>query len=120
MQSQVKIGKKAKTRAAYWKKFGGGWVVAGLVYYKKNIHDLYMGIRSEENNNFSIKAEERHLIRARRSGEQRSGRVGQPSVHGRGDKWTKITDTDIRLSLCLLRLSDNIGQYLFMPLFPIL
>ena len=35
MQSQVKIGKKAKTRAAYWKKFGGGWVVAGLVYYKK-------------------------------------------------------------------------------------
>ena len=35
MQSQVKIGKKAKTRAAYWKKFGGGWVVAGLVDYKK-------------------------------------------------------------------------------------
>ena len=30
MQSQVKIGKKAKTRAAYWKKFGGGWVVAAL------------------------------------------------------------------------------------------
>ena len=51
MQSQVKIGKKAKTRAAYWKKFGGGWVVAGLVYYK-NIHDLCMGIRSEVNNNF--------------------------------------------------------------------
>ena len=86
----------------------------------KNIHDLCVGIRSEVNNNFAIKAEERHLIRARRSGEQRSGRVGQPSVHGRGDKWTKITDTDIRLSLCLLRLSDNIGQYLFMPLFPIL
>ena len=35
MQSQVKIGKKAKTRAAYWKKFGVGWVVVGLVDYKK-------------------------------------------------------------------------------------
>ena len=116
MQSQVKIGKKAKTRAAYWKKFGGGWVVAGLVDYKK----YSRFVLGEPINNFAIKAEERHLIRARRSGEQRSGRVGQPSVHGRGDKWTKITDTDIRLSLCLLRLSDNIGQYLFMPLFPIL
>ena len=40
MQSQVKIGKKAKTRAAYWKKFGGGWVVAGLVENKKYLSCL--------------------------------------------------------------------------------